>query len=172
MCWRSFFRPPTEAILEVAQAAGVVEMAHPTAQSDDAAHALDGYHQTALGKADTAGFALEKGEELLLLTDVPSAISGREAVRMMPSQLADAFLERFFHAVGRFLGNHAAQCIGNEHAHHVALFFQPVLVFLEFLSRRTDEHGVCLGTPKLAFNNFSDGESGHFALNEEAEAGF
>ena len=53
------------------------------------------------------------------------------------------------------LCNDAAQGIGNEHTHHVALLFEPLLIGLEFNTTGTDKKSIGLTTSQLTENNFT-----------------
>ena len=80
------------ALLEIAESAGVVKMADFTSEANDATDTLDRQHQRRIGKADTTGVTLEEREEQLLLGDMPSTVTGRETVGMVPGEFVDAVL--------------------------------------------------------------------------------
>jgi hypothetical protein len=76
---------PLVALLEIAEATGVIEMAHIGSQPDDTADGLDRKHQGTLCKFHAAGFSFKQREKELLLGDVPTTIAGRETIGVMPA---------------------------------------------------------------------------------------
>ena len=74
---------------------------------------------------------------------------------MVPSELVDVLLKRLFHLVGTLLGNHRAQCIGNEYAHHIALLFESLLISFILHATGTHKERISLGTTQLANYNLT-----------------